>query len=305
MRAVAIVSLTLAGCAATRAAPPPPPPVTRTASLDELVRVRCAADATEVITSWTGTVYAYPRDERPRALFDVVGVNVARCLPIDAGWTLTSRELMYYLAPGGTTPLRRWRNPWTDVEVPVVHVANRLVQAPLGGGVPLTIADGRATLSIDVPLFYPNPLAADPALAAYGPSPSYQGGEFFTLSVPAAALTATTAPTMQLTWHRLGPWLPWMQMGDRPGVLLYRASGRKLGSLDELPAFLRAELRDRLPLFAHAPTCVVDARNQTSWTYFAAHLADYLAGAEFPRPAPVDPDECPAAARPHGPAPPP
>jgi hypothetical protein len=236
------------------------------------------------------------------ALFDVVGLNVARCVRHDGAWHLTSRELMYYLAPGGERPLERWRNPWTDVEVPVVHVANHLVQARLAGGAPLTVADGRATVAIDVPLFYPNPLAADPALAAYGPSASYQGGEFFTLGVPAAALTATTAPTMQLTWHRLGPWLPWMQMGDRPGVLLYRASGRKLGSLDELPAFLRAELRDRLPLFAHAPTCVVDARNQTSWTYFAAHLADYLAGAEFPRPAPVDPGECPATARPRGPA---
>jgi len=43
-------------------------------------------------------------------------------------------------------------------------------------------------------------------------------------------------------------WLPWMLMGQSPGRMLYRAVGRKLNSLDELPATVRAKFTAR-----HAP----------------------------------------------------
>lgn len=268
--------------------------VTRPITVAELVRLRCAHDGRQVITTWTGTVYGYPAAAPPIALFDVVGMNVARCVDLDGAWYLTSRELMFYLAPGGDRPLTRWRNPWTEAEVPVVHVANHLVQMRLGGGSAVTFSDGRATVVVDVPLFYPNPLADDPA----GGGPSYQGGEFFVLGGPAAGLAAgPTVSTLDLVWHRVGPWLPWMGQGDRPGYLVYRATGRKVASVDALPAFMRGELATRLPLFATAPTCVVDGPNQTSWTYFAQHRAAYQRGERFPIAAPVTPERCRAAAR--------
>lgn len=94
---------------------------------------------------------------------------------------------------------------------------------------------------------------------------------------------------MTFTWNRLGPWLPWMNQGERPGHLLYSAHGHKLAADEVLPSALRDP---RLPLYEHAPPCIVAARNETSWTYFGRHVDDYLAGARFPLPAPVDPTEC-------------
>jgi len=82
--------------------------------------------------------------------------------------------------------------------------------------------------------------------------------------------------------------------GPRPGQLVYSAHGRRVASVDELPAVLRAELADRVPLYAHAPPCVLDARNETSWTYFARHFAEYRAGARFPLAAPVADEPCAA-----------
>lgn len=43
-------------------------------------------------------------------------------------------------------------------------------------------------------------------------------------------------------------WLPWMLMGQSTGQVLYRAVGRKLDNLDELPAAVRAKFAAR-----HAP----------------------------------------------------
>lgn len=276
---LAATCIALAACgAATR------PPVTREASVEELARTRCALDGRETITAWTGTVYAFGTGEPPRALFGLAGVNVARCIRDGTGWHLTSRELMLYLDPATGAPLARWTNPFTGATVPVVHVANARVQSTLAGA-PVAIADGIATFVLDIPIAYPNPLAGDPATRAYSPAARYEAGEMFTLAAPAEAVTgaAPTVPWLQLTWHRVGPWLPWMAMGDRPGWLVYSAHGRRVSSLDELPPALR-DVIARVPLYAHAPRCIVPGRNITSWTYFAAHLAEYQAGAAFPVP---------------------
>jgi hypothetical protein len=51
------------------------------------------------------------------------------------------------------------------------------------------------------------------------------------------ALIASTASTFVSTY--LAPWLGWMNMKDVPGHMVWHAAGRKLASLDELPATYR------------------------------------------------------------------
>jgi hypothetical protein len=300
MKRILLVSIAAAAACRTPAVATEAPSVVeskRPASVEELVRIRCSTDGEQVVTAWSGVVYAVVPGEAIRHLFDVEGMNVARCLQQEGAWHLTSRELMYYLEPGSTNALDRWTNPWTAEQVPVVHVANRLVQSRLGAGAPLEISGDRVTLVLDVPLYYPNPLARDPATLPYSPSATYQAIEMFALSAPASSALSSSSQTVSeltLSWHREGPWLPWMNMGERPGHLLYRARGRKLGRLDDLVPLIRAELDQRLPLYREAPRCVVEGRrNETSWTYFASSLAAYRAGERFPLPAAPDPTECP------------
>jgi hypothetical protein len=179
--------------------------------------------------------------------------------------------------------------------VPVVHVANGLVQNELGGSIPFEQTDGRATVKLDIYLAYPNPLAKDPALRRFSPSPQYKAAEHFVFATPAAALVDAkqpTVPTVSLRWNRTGPWLPWMDMGDQPGELVYESEGRRVNRIDDLPPVLRDEIATRLPLYAHAPTCVTAGRNVTSWTYFAAHIDEYLRGERFPITAPNHDEEC-------------
>lgn len=35
----------------------------------------------------------------------------------------------------------------------------------------------------------------------------------------------TSVSKVMLAWDRIGPWLPWMKMGDRSGNLIYSAWG--------------------------------------------------------------------------------
>ena len=104
----------------------------RPGTVEELVRIRCATDGSDQWTTWTGRIFSFVPGERQKLLFNVVGANVARCKKnAKDQWYFTSRELMYYLDPKTNKPLKMWENPWTKRSVPVMHVANDLVQGVL------------------------------------------------------------------------------------------------------------------------------------------------------------------------------
>merc|ERR1711871_1901475 len=116
----------------------------------------------------------------------------------------------------------------------------------------------------------------------------YEGGEFFKFFASAADVRTKKSPSVNtwFSWERTSQWLPWMKMGDRPGTLFASTTGSRVSSLNDLPKFIQKDISDRLPLYAQAPHCMQDIPDSTSWTYFSDHFAEYLAGDQFPVPAP-------------------
>jgi len=239
-------------------------------------------------------------------LFTVVGMNVARCMQNKAGeWFLTSRELQLYLSPDTNRLLRSWNNPFTGDTVPVVHVANDPVQNVFAfSEIDGVVAGPTTTFVLDLPLFYPNPLYPDLKFHPYSPQRYYDAGEFFQFGVPTKDLRASdtnaiisdgelpTVTSLQISWHRLSPWLPWMKMGDSDGQLLFSALGSKVDDISQLPHVLQKVLDHVTPLYKNAAKCFLDAPNETSWTYFGEHFEAYLQGKEFPLPAIVEKAKC-------------
>lgn len=218
----------------------------------------------------------------------MVGMSVSRCLLTEENcWEFTSRELTYYLDPATNEKLQTWKNPWTEEVVPVMHVANSPIQGLFKGEFPAQIDDETTTLSFDIFPAYPNPLA-DTKFAQYYPNPEYQAAELFKFMIPTAELFDDTLPAVSrlwLSWDRIGPWLPWMKMGDRSGHLIYSGTGKKVASFDYLPQLLQDEINTRMPLYRNAPETLLDTEDMTSWLYFQQHFDAYLAGATFPIPA--------------------
>jgi hypothetical protein len=296
-RAALSFFVALAGCAGRLSPLPHPAASAQPAGGDDLdpvnqyLRARCALDGRDTFTTWSGQILAAVPGETPRRLFDVVGMNVARCGRAgDDGW-FASRELMLYLDPETHAPLDRWRNPWTGEEVAVVHVANSPVQSRLSRArAPRWERVGdEARFRIDVAVAYPQPLA---------PGGHYQAIEMFVLDAPAAEVTERDRPTvsrLRLSWHRVGPWLPWMKMGDRPGTLVYSATGARVDGYEALPAALRAVIDERSPRFRAAPACLLDGPSETSFSYFARHRAAFERGERFPI-AEERPERCTATA---------
>lgn len=242
--------------------------------------------------TWTGSIYAFVPGEKRNCLFKMVGMSVSRCIPRDEeSWDFTSRELTYYLHPDTGEILRKWENPWTGELLTVMPVANNPVQGRFKGKFPAQVDGDRTTFVFDLFSTYPNPLAKEPKFAEYSPQLTYQAAELFKISVPTAELLnpeIISVSQLQLCWDRIGPWVPWMKMGARPGQLIYSAYGGKVSGLTELPQLLQDELDTRVPLYKNAPPSFLDVEDMTSWLYFQKHFDAYLAGETFPLPQPEE-----------------
>nr|BBH92220.1 hypothetical protein KTA_04190 [Thermogemmatispora argillosa] len=249
--------------------------------LRAFVKTRASLIEEEVVCWWSGRVYSLVPGEPSRFLFAIEGYNICRCRSIPGGYEQLSREMMVYQDPKQRSILERWVNPFTGEEVEVVPVWNDpvnqryLLEGPQG---PFTLQvtpleGGRLCLALDVLLAYPSPLPRA-LYPRYSQSDLYQGAELFQFFVSQDDLENATLSSVpcEIAWTRIGPWLPWMAMADRPGWLLYQCRGCKLqGGYAALPAALRSYVERHQPHYQHAPL-EWSGPNESSWSYFKKKL---------------------------------
>lgn len=258
----------------------------------EWVKVRSSLDGTQTFLTWAGSIYSFSPTEPKKRLFKIVGMSVSRCISNgDNSWDFTSRELTYYLDPNSGEVVHKWENPWTKETLPVMHVANNPVQGYFKGHFPAHVDGSITTFAFDLFPSYPNPLAQDAKFIDYSPNSNYQAAELFKLTVPTEELhnpEQASVSRLNLSWDRIGPWLPWMKMGNKDGYLIYSALGSKVNGFTDLPQLLQDEINDRVPLYKNAPKTFLDQEDMTSWLYFKRHFDTYLSGDEFPVPEPAE-----------------
>ncbi len=56
-----------------------------------------------------------------------------------------------------------------------------------------------------------------------------------------------------VSWARISKWLPWMKMGDRPGVVVFHTAGLRVNGWDDVPDIIRNEVKTNWPLWQEAP----------------------------------------------------
>jgi hypothetical protein len=249
-------------------------------TVDSFVRVRGSLNPTEeTVYYFKGAVRAQQPDKRAEKIFDFEGFNVARTvLDENSNWRMLTREVAVYRDPQTGKILETWENPFTGKDVKVLPVWNDPVNAvlgPKGSSSPTPVEDlgEEVCYSVDAFLTYPSPLPRE-QYPQYSQSDIYQGAELFNFYAEKDDLADPQASSVsaEISWTRIGPWLPWMQMGDRPGEMVYHTRGYKVPSgVDGLPRELRQFVQERNPEFLHAPT-EYSTPNETSWTYFKKQL---------------------------------
>lgn len=248
-------------------------------------KVQCSLiDGQQTIYWFNGEAFSRVPGEADRKLFNVEGMNIRTCVSkLDGkkgtGWRLLSREVLFYVDHKTGKLLRKWQNPWLNREVDVLQTANDPVnqrwQFPRDeNGEPNPSAKFQAVVqgnnwweTITVPLFYNNPLGGAYQKYIGG---TYHATEMFNFFGTMDDLTDPKKPNaaIKVGWVRLASWLPWMEMGDRAGMIYIHAAGRKIDGWEELPSVIKDEIATNYPEY-RTPPPLDDARpNETSWTYF-------------------------------------
>ena len=244
-------------------------------------KIQCSTeDGSPQVFEWSGNGYARVPGERDRKLFGLMGMNIRQCgrvtdPELGDGYRLVSREIMLYLDPETGEVMRFFDNPWTGAKNEVIHVANDPVNGRPTFGLNADGSErsfeyrdvnGQYLINYEIPLFYRNAMGGDYQKYIGG---TYHATEIFDFNGDLAELLDPAQPVAYpvVSWVRLAQWLPWMEMNGRAGMLYFNAMGRKLQSYDQLPDLMKAEIAERYPEYATAPSLNDDRRNETSWTY--------------------------------------
>ncbi len=247
-------------------------------------RLQCGVSADEpAVYHWSGNIYGRSPGQADILLFKGEGMNIRRCVEVTdpergTGWRLISREIMLMLDPETGEVVNEWENPYTGKTVQVMQIHNDPVNGRpnfpyAADGTPFRLSTMRVAgpyvfMPFEVPLFYTNPLAGDYQQYVGG---TYHAMEIFDFAALKDELFDASLPTAypMISWVRISGWAPWMEMGDRPGQMVFNAMGRKLpGGFEELPDVLKDEIRENYPIYEQAPPKNDTRRNETTWTKF-------------------------------------
>jgi hypothetical protein len=240
---------------------------------EAFVRVRASTVDEPVVTWWKGSVMAVVPGKKPERIFGFEGFNVARMVKDAEGYQMLSREFAVYRDPKTNLILRSWNNPYTNVANQVFHVQNDPVNHKFKHGMPMPFYEqaGHIMLFFDVPLAYPNPLPVKDFPKESGHD-LYWGSEHFGFMVDRKELESDKPNVpMTLSWSRNSPWMPWMRMGQREGLLTFAAIGAKLNSFEDLPDDLKQLIRSDYKKYEFAPS-KLETPNATTWTEYRKFL---------------------------------
>ncbi len=247
--------------------------------LNDFMRVRGDASGKDVVYYWTGTVYSFVPGEKKQELFKFEGFNNAKTLVTEEGFELLTREAAFYEDLKTGQILETWTNPFTKKEVPVVQIWNDPVNQDISFPaeylpyiekfLPSTDLGETRCYNMDIFPFYASPLPRE-KYPEYSQNDMYQAGEFFQFFVEKEDLASKKLKTVPTTisWTRISPWMPFMQMGDKPGNLIFVCRGMKLSDgFNGLPDKIKTYVVSNHPEYKTPPQEWTEP-NETSWTYF-------------------------------------
>ncbi len=224
-------------------------------NLRYLVRMTASLRPRDVPWWYDGTIYGVVADENPRPLLRFEGMELYWMQPLDGGaYELIGNTVTFFRDIETGKMIERFLNPYTGRE--------NVVPAAVQGGGPgrgfnYSVRGIRATKFLDqIPgqplvldwtcirdmVWLHNTTAYPPGL----PPPRLQRQ---TMMAPLPAFLDERLDSIPAVFSStvFMPWLRWMEMGDRPGHLVWHASGAKLGSIAELPDEYRQRAEKEYP----------------------------------------------------------
>lgn len=249
-------------------------------NLTALLKLQADLSGKAVIGAFPGKAWGWVPGEGNVLLFNTYGIGSSRLLwnDEDQAFRLYHRELLYYCDPKTGEVLDTWLNPLTGRRMEVLHIFNdpvnrlySLKPGPFAPPYPYQVQDDRLVFQIDVlRSTEKNPMTRkDYPLQSQ--QDLYQSGELWAISGSWKEVNdpKVTSAACHTAWARVSMWLPFMEMGNRPGQMIYHSQSFKLmNGAEGLPPAILAYTRQHHPEYLEPPTEWRGvAKNETTWSY--------------------------------------
>jgi hypothetical protein len=217
-------------------------PVTPEENLENLVRMTASLDPEDTPWFYNGSVYAVTDGAAPLELMRVQGMEIYKMVRLRSGGFLMKGATVTFFTDVATGEwLHQMENPFTGkiIEVPALNAVSgdRGYLYQTTGVRPEWVADDIADAPLDLWwtragefVWLHNETVYPPGL----PQPRKQRQSQFVRADHFADKDRRRLPAA-FTVSFFAPWSEWLGMGDRPGHLLWHASGAKLESVKDLP----------------------------------------------------------------------
>lgn len=229
-------------------------PATRTRAY---VAMRARLDGRRIYMPYAGTIFGKVEGKAAIPLFAVQGFSWATATRTGPDrFRLTNTEVGHFCNLETGEPLKVWRNPINNLDVQVKgYRSSQFADVGPAGIAPVTgaempgarfthswgkptIIDGTVWMHEDLIGTFPN----KPKEAFVDPL-EYVGPQLTATSLATwsariedlARFGDGFVPTM-LSYQTMGNWRPFMRMGSTPGIISWRMFGRKVASIEGVPA---------------------------------------------------------------------
>ena len=206
-----------------------------------------------------------PQEQNYRC-FKTFGIGATRIEEVDEGWRIYSREVLYYLDPDTGEILETWNNPFLGGrEIEVMHIANDPVNGVFQrqGGHPVLRPPYPYVAYGDDVVFQWNFYIFKPAALTRSEYPLYSSGdidqhaELWGIKGRISEIMDpdVTSASCVMSWGRVAGWLPFMEMGSRPGSMVFHSHSMKLlNGVDDLPRYILDYTEKNYAKYLEAPT---------------------------------------------------
>ncbi len=249
-------------------------------NLVALLKLQADLSGAPVYGGFPGKAWAWIPDEGNVLLFNTYGIGASRLAwsPEDQAFRLMHREALFYCDPKSGEVLDVWTNPLTGARLDVLHILNdpvnrvyRLKGGPLAPPYPYMTNGDRLVFQLDVLRGSEKSPMSRREYPLHAQQDLYQSGELWAISGSLDEINdpKITSASCHTSWKRVSPWLPFMEMGNRPGLMIYHSQSFKfMDGWGELPEPIRRYTEKNHPTYLEAPSTWDGlARNENTWTY--------------------------------------
>jgi hypothetical protein len=230
-------------------------------------RARGAVGEDPGLWVYSGRLWGKPVNDQATNLFGVEGFSFNRMIRQSNGQLQqVMEECGFWQDPASGEVLDDWINPLNGLTCKAEHYRSRqaLTFSPDGRVTDGSLFQGHITqATISGPKLWISEI-----LHGTFPSKRQPGQDPLTYTGPVRTATSLVTYTMDasaalaeeagyvpstMNFQSMSSWYPWMRMGQAQGQIMFELFGRKIPTLDEIPAHLRDILDERRPGFLSNP----------------------------------------------------